>query len=53
MSGYVRRNNKVYSYCEPKKFFEFYNQTSIGSTMVKLDGEYYHLTNNGFKKNKR
>lgn len=50
MSGLARRNKKVYSYCEPKEFFDFYNQTSAGSMLVKLDGEYYHLTDNGFRK---
>lgn len=50
MSGYVRRNKKVYSYCEPKEFFDFYNQTSVSSMMIKLDGECYHLTDNGFRK---
>jgi len=50
VSDYARRNGKVYSYCEPKEFFDFYNRTSMGSTMVKLDGEYYNLTDNGFRK---
>lgn len=50
MSGLARRNKKVYSYCEPKEFFDFYNRTSVGSMLVKLDGEYYHLTDNGFRK---
>lgn len=49
-SGYARRNKKVYSYCEPKEFFDFYNQTSVSSMMIKLDGENYHLTDNGFRK---
>lgn len=50
MSGYVRRNKKVYSYCEPQEFYDFYNRASLGSTMVKLDGEYYYLTDNGFRR---
>lgn len=50
MGGYARRNGKVFSYCTPKEFFDFYDHTSLGSTMVKLDGEYYHLTDNGFRK---
>lgn len=50
MSGYARRGKKVYSYCEPKEFFDFYNQTSVSSMMIKLDGENYHLTDNGFRK---
>lgn len=49
-SGYVRWNKKVYSYCKPEEFFDFYNQTSVGSMMIKLDGENYHLTDNGFRK---
>jgi len=49
MSDYARRNGKVYSYCKPKEFFDFYGRTSVGSRMVKLDGEYYHLTDNGFR----
>jgi len=49
MSDYARRNGKAYSYCKPKEFFDFYGRTSVGSRMVKLDGEYYHLTDNGFR----
>lgn len=50
MEGYARRNGKVFSYCEPKEFFDFYNRTSVGSRMVKLDGKYYHLDDDCFRK---
>lgn len=50
MEGYVRRNGKVFSYCVPKEFFDFYGHTSIGSRMAKLDGELYYLDDNGFRK---
>lgn len=50
MKGYARRNEKVCSYCKPKEFFDFYGRTSVGARMVKLDGEYYHLDDDGFRK---
>lgn len=50
MEGYARRNGKVFSYYDIKMFYDFYNRTSICSKIYKLDGEYYFLTDSGFKK---
>lgn len=50
MEGYVRRNGKVFSCYDVNMFYDFYNRTSICSKIYKLDGEYYYLTDSGFKK---
>lgn len=50
MEGYAKRNGKVFSYYDIKMFYDFYNRTSICSKIYKLDGEYYFLTDSGFKK---
>jgi len=50
VEGYARRNGKVFSYYDIKMFYDFYIRTSICSKIYKLDGEYYFLTDSGFKK---
>lgn len=50
MEGYARRNGKVFSYYDVNMFYDFYNRTSICSKIYKLDGEYYYLTDSGFKR---
>ncbi len=49
MSFYTKKDGKVLSVLEVEKFYAFYHQTELAKKIVKLDGEYYCLTDEGFK----